>query len=445
LKEAIIMPKPKKVLIFAPFFPPHVGGLETHVYEFAKHLSERKNYFVTVFAPNIPESKELEKVNENFIVVRYPAFMITKASQNPLPKIWNKNFWRLLKVAGKNNPDFVMSRTRFFFSSFLALLYAKAEGKKYIHVEHGSAFVDMRSKAISFFSYAYDKTLGQIIFHNADKVVPISHAVEAFINREFLPNRRLEVIYRGIELGEMNRIKPDLKFNADHECALKLCMVGRLTKNKGVNIALAAFKELPEEYRKEAKLFIIGDGPDEESLRKLSRGEKNIIFLGRVERKKAWSLLQTMDIFLNPAVSSGGLSTSLLEAMYYGLPVISTKYDGGGDVILDCENGLMVEDNSVGAVKDAIVRLAEDERLRVKLEKNAAKYVRENFQWGKVIDRYEKVFEELTLSNHTRCLSHSANDLRTTCRKSTAPDFTSTASNEWMEYSLWGYWNKGFI
>jgi glycosyltransferase involved in cell wall biosynthesis len=389
------MPQSKKLLIFAPFFPPHLGGLETHVYEFALHLSERPGYKVTVFTPNIPQTKDVEEVNNNFTIIRYPAVVPVAASQNALPKIWNKNFWRLIRIAGKNNPDFVMSRTRFFFSSFMALLYAKAEGKKYIHVEHGSAFVDMRSRAISFLSYTYDKTLGQIIFHKADKVVPISYAVKSFIQKEFLPGRKMDVIYRGVEFSEMDKFHKDNNFAIENKGYLKLCVLGRLTKNKGVDVAIRSFIALPEKTRFRSRLFIIGDGPDESSLRSLANGEKNIIFIGRVERKKAGSLLQEMDIFLNPAVSSGGLSTSLLEAMYYGLPVVSTKYEGGGDVVFDGENGLKVKDNSVEAVRDAIVRLDKDKKLRERLGRNAAKYVRENFQWENVIDRYEEIFDEI--------------------------------------------------
>jgi len=287
----------RKLLIFTPFFPPHTGGLETHVYEFAKHLSESgRGYEVMVFAPNIPETKEFERINESFTIVRYPAFMISKASQNPLPKFWRWKFWKQLGIAGENNPDFVMSRTRFFFSSFLALLYARAKRKRHLHVEHGSAFVDMRSPVISFLSYIYDKTLGKLIFRGADKAVPISYAVKSFVNKEFLPGRSLEVIYRGVELSEMEKSKPDWKFAMENEGFLKFCALGRLTKNKGIDIAIKAFRGLPKSRRKKARLFIIGDGPDKAALEKLASGEKNIIFLGRLEREKAWSVLQATDI-----------------------------------------------------------------------------------------------------------------------------------------------------
>lgn len=393
------MAKTKKLLIFTPFFPPHTGGLETHVYEFAKHLSESgRGYKVTVFAPNIPETKEVEKINESFTVIRYPAFMISKASQNPLPKFWRWKFWKQLQIAGRNDPDFVMSRTRFFFSSLLALLYAKAKRKKYIHVEHGSAFVDMRSGLISFASYLYDKALSPLIFRGADKVVPISYAVKSFINREFLPGRKLEVIYRGVEMSEMEKSKPDWKFAAENKGFLKICALGRLTKNKGIDIAIKAFRGLPDNLKKKSRLFIIGDGPDMQALEKLAQGEKNIIFLGRLERKKAWSVLQSTDIFLNPAVSSGGLSTSLLEAMYFGLPVISTKFEGGGDVILDGRNGLKVKDNSAEAVKAAIIWLTDNKEKMAELGKGASAYVKENFRWESVIERYDRLFRELEKS-----------------------------------------------
>lgn len=111
----------KNLLIFAYFFPPHIGGGETHVYELAKHLSD-KNFKIVVFTPNIPETKQIEKIKNNLEVIRYPA---VEMGGNPFPEIWKLKFWKLFKEAIKTKPDFVMSRTRFFFISFFAFLFAK--------------------------------------------------------------------------------------------------------------------------------------------------------------------------------------------------------------------------------------------------------------------------------------------------------------------------------
>ncbi|MBN2095561.1 MAG: glycosyltransferase family 4 protein [Candidatus Aenigmarchaeota archaeon] len=391
------MAKQRRILIFAPFFPPHIGGLETHVYEFSKHLGER-GHKVTVFTPNIPKTREIEEPGKNLLVIRYPAIMFFSASQNAIPAFWSPGFWRLLNLAGKGNPEFVMSRTRFFFSSFLALLYAKATRKKYIHVEHGSAFVDMNNKAISFLSWAYDKTLGKLIFRGADKVVPISHAVRRFIQREFL-DKGLEVIYRGIELDEIRKIPENKPFRKKYEKYTRLCVLGRLTKNKGIDVAIETFRILPKKQKEKSLLFIIGDGPDRGKLEALASGEKNIIFTGPMKRQEAIGTLKAMDIFLNPATSSGGLSTSLLEGMFLGLPVISTKFEGGGDVVFNGKNGLMVQASSNEELMDAIIKLMGNKALGKRLGKAASRYVYENFKWERVIDKYEGVFEELDQRN----------------------------------------------
>ncbi|MGC9310575.1 MAG: glycosyltransferase family 4 protein [Candidatus Aenigmatarchaeota archaeon] len=385
--------KMRKLLIFSPFYPPHIGGLETHVQEFATHLTKR-DYEVTVFAPNLPESKEFEQIRSNFRIIRYPAFQITKSSQNAIPKVWRLRFWRLLSLAGDNRPDYVMSRTRFFFSSLLALIYAKAKRKKYIHVEHGSAFVDMRNPLITRLSWIYDKTFSRLVFWGADKVVPISTPVRKFIQKEFL-DRDMEIIYRGVEFKALDNAKPDKAFLRKHKGFTKICVLGRITKNKGMNVAIEAFRNLPEIYRKKARLFVIGDGPDREMLEKMAEGEKNIVFLGRVERAKAWSLLHGMDIFLNPAISCGGLSTSLLEAMYYGLPVISTENEGGVDVVIPGKTGILLNDTAPETIGKAIVELLEDKAKGKRLGRGAAEFIKKNFNWERVVDRYERLFEGL--------------------------------------------------
>jgi len=382
-----------KLLIFSPFYPPHIGGLETHVQEFATHLAKR-GHSAVVFAPNIPKSKEIEQEGKNFLVIRYPAFQITKSSQNAVPKFWRLRFWRLLALAGKNRPDFVMSRTRFFFSSFFAMIYAKIKGKKHIHVEHGSAFVDMRSPIITKVSWLYDKTFSKLVFFGADRVVPISTPVLKFVQREFIKGD-FEIIYRGVDFSALDSVKPDREFLEKYRGFTKICVLGRVTKNKGMDVAIEAFMGLPEIYRKKAKLFVIGDGPDREYLEGMAKGEKNIVFLGRVERKKAWSLLQGMDIFLNPAVSCGGLSTSLLEAMHYGLPVISTENEGGIDVVISGKTGILLKDTSPETLRKAMEGLLEDRDYGKRLGLSAREFIRENFGWERVIDKYEKVFMEL--------------------------------------------------
>lgn len=101
-----------KLIIFPGYYIPHIGGLETHVDEFTKHLSEDENYDIYIFAPNIPKYKEFEIRHNNVKVYRYPAFEIIP--NYPVPNIFNIKFWRMFFNLYKIDFDIVMTRTRFF-------------------------------------------------------------------------------------------------------------------------------------------------------------------------------------------------------------------------------------------------------------------------------------------------------------------------------------------
>ncbi|HIQ38878.1 MAG TPA: glycosyltransferase family 1 protein, partial [Methanothermococcus okinawensis] len=134
------------LIIFPGYYVPHVGGLETHVDEFVKYLSEDREFNIYIFAPNIPKYKECEVRYNNVKVYRYPAFEVIP--NYPVPNILNIKFWRMFLSLYKINFHVVMTRTRFFSNTLLGFLFAKLRLSriKIIHVEHGSAFVNVSSR-----------------------------------------------------------------------------------------------------------------------------------------------------------------------------------------------------------------------------------------------------------------------------------------------------------
>jgi glycosyltransferase involved in cell wall biosynthesis len=381
-----------KLLIFCPYYPPHIGGLESHADEFNKHLS-KKNFQITIFTPHIPQnSPEKEILHNKVEVVRFPAFEIIP--NYPLPKFWNLKFWKLFSNLFKNSFDLVISRTRFFNTSLIALIYSKTKGVKWIHIEHGSDFVQLSSKLNSLIAKFYDHTFGRIVFKYSDLNISISKAVQNFVYK--FDKRISPVIYRGLEIEKIEKIKPDLKLKNKYKDKIIISFVGRLYKWKGVQNSLEAIKNLSNKDKAKIVFLIIGDGEDYSKLKEITSKETSIKMLGSIDRKKALSILKISDIYIHSAYPGGGLSTSLLEAMLFDCSVIATPSEGADEVIKNKENGILINNSDSKKIKGEITRLLENNSLRKKLSKNSNAYIKNNFNWNNSIEKYEKVFRKIT-------------------------------------------------
>ena len=380
------------LLLFSPYYPPHIGGLESHADEFNKHLSQR-GASIIVFTPRLPESApEREILHDNVQIIRFPAFELIR--NYPVPKLWSPKFWHLWRELFHLNADIVISRTRFFLTSLMALVYAKARKKKWVHIEHGSDFVQLSSAFKTFFAKLYDHSFGRLIFRCSDKNVSISKAVRRFVGR--FDKRTSPVIYRGLETRTIDAIAPDTDIRARYPGKVILTFVGRLYKWKGVADSIMAIRSLPEDMKSKIVFLIIGDGEDFSSLKALSQNERCIEMLGSLPTKRAIAILKSSDIYLHSAHPGGGLSTSLLEAMYCGCVVIATPHEGADEVVRNGENGILMENHSSDRIKVAATRLLTDGNYNdVSLKSLARQTISENFSWEKSIDRYIDIFKTL--------------------------------------------------
>ena len=134
--------------------------------------------------------------------------------------------------------------------------------------------------------------------------------------------------------------------------------------------------------------LFIGDGDGRaEAENIVEAAGANATFTGRVSLEEVAACLDACDILASPHVGSSdgseffGSPTKLFEYMSMAKPIVASRLGQIADVIVDDENGLLVQPGDAGALARAIEKLAEDEALRARLGSAARQTVIERYTW----------------------------------------------------------------
>jgi glycosyltransferase involved in cell wall biosynthesis len=126
----------------------------------------------------------------------------------------------------------------------------------------------------------------------------------------------------------------------------------------------------------------------------LSAGQ--IRFVGRVAASEIPFWLRASDIFSLTSPSEG-FACALLEAMSVGLPSVVSAIPANLQLIDEGVHGLTVPFDGEEAIAEALLKLFQDGGLRKKMGNAAHLRAVENYSTAKVIERYEALFETLTM------------------------------------------------
>jgi glycosyltransferase involved in cell wall biosynthesis len=369
-----------KVLHFAPYFPPHKWGLESHAAEWANAWIRNNYGEVITLTTSIAQPGRRTEWSHTIIPIE--SFEIVP--HFPFPKFWKKEFYSILREVKEAKPDIIVTRTRFFITSFLGWFLAKTLWIPWMHIEHGSGLVESDRWPVIAFSRMWDYTLGWWIIRYSDKVIGISEACKDFI-RSFGRKDEVPVIFRGVDFLPTERIE------ADDE-SIRLTFIGRLTYLKWCHVLLEALGRIGQKVP--WKLTIVGDGEErkklEEQMRRLDlRGNINFIWM-RDREYIATSVLPHTDIFINPSFQEW-LPTVVLEALLAKCRVIATDVGGTKEISKEEDLTIIPKDNI------NVLMLALDEALLDYKDKMWRSYnhVKETFDWDTNIAKYHTITLEV--------------------------------------------------
>ncbi len=232
---------------------------------------------------------------------------------------------------------------------------------------------------------------------SVDAVIAVSQAVrEDLVNNVKVPKEMIRVIPNGLDVRQYKEstrrgetgvpivatagpLEP-MKAQADFVKAAKMVI------DAGHNI----------------QFLLIGDGREEGSLRQLATDlglQKNLTFVTGVTNYR--QSIGTCDVFVLPSLQEG-LGLSVLQAMAFGKPVVTTNAGGLCLLVRDGENGLMVNRSDPDAIAAAITRLIETPDLARDLGERARRFVEAEFSITACVDKTLACFRDVLTATADR-------------------------------------------
>ena len=180
----------------------------------------------------------------------------------------------------------------------------------------------------------------------------------------------------------------------DSDNKIQLLFLSRIEKEKGICETIEAVKILIERYPN-LHLAVAGDGGFINQARKLAKrsgSRDKISFLGYVQGHEKKTVFLNSDIYVFPTYHGEGMPTSVLEAMAFGLPVITRPVGGLKDFFINGEHGFMTESKDPEIIAGLIEKIILAKGLRKRMSINAHEYAKERFMASKVAKRLEDIY-----------------------------------------------------
>lgn len=329
-----------RILIATGIYPPDIGGPATY----SKILSdELPKHGIAMEVLSFGGVRHLPKVIRHVVyfgkVFKRGKSVDVIFAQDPvsvgLPAMLAAKFLRkrfILKVVGD---------------------YAWEQGTQRFGVEDS---LDDFSKGYLKYSFSVRilKRIQHLVARRAGRVIVPSEYLAGVVSNWGIDRKKITIVYNAHEHQEIKGSRDELRKEL-HLDGKVVLTVGRLVPWKGFKALIEIFpgvlKEAPD-----ATLYIVGSGPDEDSLKKLISErnlESKVILLGQLPREVLLRYLKAADLFVLNTFYEG-FSHQILEAMNVGTPIITTNVGGNPELITNGEEGVLVAYNNKKALTEKI-------------------------------------------------------------------------------------------
>lgn len=379
-----------RIVQVTPYYLPHTGGIERYVHNLSRALADR-GHEVTILTANIPRGNLVE-TDDGIVVKRY-AYL-----GRPFNDPFVPSFFR----TGEKNlagADILHAHNAYSCAALSAVVARRRCGIPTVLTHHGQHMFGNSIKDL--FVTFYRKTVEHGLVNRMDRIVTLSPSDADYVSMFGVRRERISVIPNAIcPLDFLPYIDMDTtEFEKVHklEGKRRVLFVGQISKRKGVDTLVQAINLIVNGQGRDDLVFLfVGDGDYREKARDLARSyhiDNYVRFLGKVAFQDLVAAYNSSDAYVLPSLSEG-MPTVILEAMFFGLPVITTDLpclrDNFGDYTV------LVPPGDEHTLACAVTGLLDDTARCQHLCASGRELVRSNYTWDNVVLAYERLYEQMT-------------------------------------------------
>lgn len=260
--------------------------------------------------------------------------------------------------------------------------------KKIIFHFHASGLSEHLKKNSGLFKWVF-----KVCFFNPDVAIRLSESCPN--EGEPIHAKKVLIVPNGLpdEAGTVNKLEEKKIINLlfiglleESKGELDLCRAIKILKDKGVECkARIAGEFKTADYKERFNLFV-----------KENALEDNVEYIGIIRGTEKESAFRNSDLFCFPSFfHSESFPLVLIEAMSYGLPIVTTKWRGIVDMVEDGYNGYLCEIHSPEQLADRIEKLYREVELRELMGKNARAVFDARYDMKQHLKMMENIFDNI--------------------------------------------------
>jgi len=393
-----------KILQVIPYFPPAYafGGPCIGAYIISRELVSR-GHEVVVFTTDardtsqklhIPSMERIEGItvyrfkNVSMFFVKNSKLFITPALPLKIRKVI-KTF------------DVIHLHEYRTFQNIVVAHYSNKYNIPYVLQANGSLTYLGRYRRKKLF----DVLCGYKILKNASKLIALSNFELRQYQNMGISNEKITIIPSAFDFSEYVNLPPRGRFRIKYgisDDAKIILYVGRIHRIKGLDILIKAFAYLLNQQELKNNILLVIVGPDDgflgqvKTLIKQLNIDDKVLLIGPLYGKLKLEAYVDSDLFVLPSRYEL-LSRSLREACACGKPVIASRVGGLMDLVMEGVTGLLFKPGDVTELAKSIFLLLDNWEKAEDMGLKGRQFVKENFSIEKVVEKLEKVYEEIVV------------------------------------------------